>query len=120
MGDNKIEYIYSSNGQKLQKKVSQGSTVNTTDYLEGFQYVNNVLSFVPTSEGFFDFKTNSYVYQYRDHLGNVRLSYSDKNKDNKIDTSEIIEQLNYYPFGLVHKGYNQKKRSFNEGFLLPV
>jgi RHS repeat-associated protein len=49
------------------------------------------------------------VYQYKDHLGNVRLSYSDKSGDNTIQSStEIIEETNYYPFGLAHKGYNQK------------
>lgn len=38
----------------------------------------------------------------------MRLSYSDKNTDNTIDASEIIEETNYYPFGLAHSGYNQK------------
>ena len=48
-----------------------------------------------------------YVYQYRDHLGNVRLSYTDANGDGSIDpATEIIEENNYYPFGLEHKGYN--------------
>jgi RHS repeat-associated protein len=48
-----------------------------------------------------------YVFQYKDHLGNVRLSYSDGNLDGAIDpTSEIIEESNYYPFGLKQKGYN--------------
>ena len=40
-------------------------------------------------------------------LGNIRLSYSDKNNDGQITAStEIIEENNYYPFGLEHKGYN--------------
>ena len=53
-----------------------------------------------------------YIYQYKDHLGNVRLSYSDTNNDGLItassnpSTNEIIEESNYYPFGLQHKGYN--------------
>ena len=47
------------------------------------------------------------VYQYKDHLGNVRLSYSDSNNDGAITaSSEIVEESNYYPFGLKHKGYN--------------
>ena len=54
-----------------------------------------------------------YVYQYKDHLGNVRLSYSDANKNNAIESNEIIEETNYYPFGLAHKGYNQK----NDGLM---
>lgn len=34
-----------------------------------------ILQFFPTAEGFAIIK-NLYIYQYRDHLGNVRLSYS--------------------------------------------
>ncbi len=25
------------------------------------------------------------IYQYKDHLGNIRLSYTDKNNDGKVD-----------------------------------
>ncbi len=40
-------------------------------------------------------------------MGNVRLSYSDTNNDGAITpATEIIEESNYYPFGLKHKGYN--------------
>ena len=46
------------------------------------------------------------MYQYKDHLGNVRLSYNDINEDGQISQFEIIEESNYYPFGLKHKGYN--------------
>jgi RHS repeat-associated protein len=42
-----------------------------------------------------------------DHLGNVRLSYSDANNNGKIEaSSEILKERNYYPLGLEHKGYN--------------
>jgi RHS repeat-associated protein len=41
-----------------------------------------------------------------DHLGNIRLSYSDADGNGTIAQSEIIEENNYYPFGLEHKGYN--------------
>jgi len=61
----------------------------------------------------------AYVFQYKDHLGNVRLSYSDANLDGAIqtegDASEIIEESNYYPFGLQHKGYNNVITSTNLG-----
>jgi RHS repeat-associated protein len=43
----------------------------------------------------------------KDHLGNIRLSYSDADLNGSIDpNTEIIEENNYYPFGLKHKGYN--------------
>ncbi|KZE82270.1 hypothetical protein AV926_07175 [Myroides marinus] len=108
-GTDKIEYLYTASGEKTQKKVTEKGVVTLTDYLGGFQYVKGKLSFLPTAEGFFNTETNAYVYQYKDHLGNVRLSYSDKSGDNTIQSStEIIEDTNYYPFGLAHKGYNQK------------
>jgi len=49
-----------------------------------------------------------YVFQYKDHLGNIRLSYKDKNQNDPdlLVDLEILEENNYYPFGLKHKGYN--------------
>ncbi|WP_373427990.1 RHS repeat domain-containing protein [Chryseobacterium sp. WLY505] len=41
------------------------------------------------------------MYNYTDHLGNVRLSYAKNGAG-----TEIIEESNYYPFGLKHEGYN--------------
>mgnify|MGYP001817405351 FL=1 len=75
---------------------------------------NEVLKFFNTYEGYVEPSGTAfdYVYQYKDHLGNIRLSYSDKNNDGDIDIStdpnimEIVEENNYYPFGLKHKGYN--------------
>ncbi|WP_237732411.1 DUF6443 domain-containing protein [Flavobacterium sp. UGB4466] len=61
------------------------------------------LEFFPTAEGYYDNIGKKYVYQYKDHLGNIRLSYA-KNPVNQV--LAIIEESNYYPFGLKHKGYN--------------
>jgi len=61
------------------------------------------LEFFPTTEGYYDYVGKKYVYQYKDHLGNIRLSYA-KNPGTQV--LEIIEENNYYPFGLKHKGYN--------------
>ncbi len=58
------------------------------------------LNFVPTAEGFYSFAENRYIYQYKDHLGNARLSYA-----KKLDGSlEITDRNDYYPFGLNHIG----------------
>jgi RHS repeat-associated protein len=59
------------------------------------------LKFFPTSEGYFNVETGKYVYNYTDHLGNIRLSYAKNGAG-----TEIIEESNYYPFGLKHEGYN--------------
>jgi RHS repeat-associated protein len=105
-------YIYRADGTKLRKSYttyfSKGSAERTviTDYLDGFQYtVNHIgtvsLEFVPTSEGYFNFKNNKYIYNYADHLGNIRLSYF-----NNGSSTEVLEENNYYPFGLKHDDYN--------------
>ena len=114
-----ISYTYNAAGTRLAKKVQpSGGTAVTTDYTNGFQYENNVLKFFPQPEGYVEFKNNQYLYtyQYKDHLGNVRLTYRDgyrnhptleNAKDGVIQVTEIIEENNYYPFGLKHKGYNE-------------
>ncbi|WP_244893773.1 DUF6443 domain-containing protein [Elizabethkingia meningoseptica] len=91
-------FVYRADGSKLKKVFGD----KTTDYLDGFQYENGVLQFVPTSEGYFDVIKNRYIYNYTDHLGNVRLSYT----KGASGGAEIIEENNYYPFGLKHEGYN--------------
>jgi RHS repeat-associated protein len=100
-----IEYIYNSDGVKLEKIVTQGTSVSTTKYLQGFQYLNDVLQFFPHSEGYVAKQGSSYkyVFQYKDHLGNVRLSYA---KNPITGNTDVIEESHYYPFGLKHSGYN--------------
>jgi len=71
------------------------------DYIDGFQYENGVLKFIPTATGYFDFIKNKYIYNYTDHLGNVRVTYFHNGTG-----IEVLEENNYYPFGLKHEGYN--------------
>ncbi|WP_374173550.1 DUF6443 domain-containing protein [Flavobacterium tructae] len=99
-----IKYTYDAVGVK-QRKVVNGIT---TDYANGFQYENNELKFFPHSEGYVSNNKGiySYIYNYKDHLGNIRVSYGDANSNGTIESSEIIEENNYYPFGLKHGGYN--------------
>jgi RHS repeat-associated protein len=104
-----IVYIYNASGQKVQKVVTENTTVTTTDYLRGYQYKNTVLQFFPTVEGYVKntpvsgTNTYSYVFNYTDHLGNTRLSYT---KDTTTGSLKILEENNYYPFGLKHSPYN--------------
>ncbi|TRW23602.1 type IV secretion protein Rhs [Flavobacterium zepuense] len=108
----KITYLYDASGKKLQKVVTNTAVSPdpiTTDYLSGYQYKNNVLEFFPTAEGYVKATTvNSvsyynYVFNYLDHLGNVRVSYTVDPVDNVL---KILEENHYYPFGLKHNGYN--------------
>ncbi|GAB5400806.1 MAG: hypothetical protein Aureis2KO_23910 [Aureisphaera sp.] len=119
-----ISYIYDAMGTKLKKTVTEGSTTHTTKYANGYVYLDDELQFFPHPEGYVKpvvgtteevkgFKggqtTTSgyqYVFQYVDHLGNVRLSYADSDLNGSVGTSEIIEVSHYYPFGLKQKGYN--------------
>jgi RHS repeat-associated protein len=104
-----IVYFYNASGQKVQKVVTENTTVTTTDYLGGYQYKNAVLQFLPTVEGYVKntpvsgINTYSYVFNYTDHLGNTRLSYT---KDTATGSLKIVEENNYYPFGLKHNSYN--------------
>jgi RHS repeat-associated protein len=59
-------------------------------------YHTPTLSFFPTAEGFYDYERKEYIYQYKDHLGNVRVSY----KKNAGGFAEITDQNDYYPFGM--------------------
>ncbi|NQY05524.1 MAG: hypothetical protein HRT68_04775, partial [Flavobacteriaceae bacterium] len=79
------------------------------------------LEFMSHSEGYVEKGTGAkgskpyrYVYQYKDHLGNIRLAYSDYDNDGKIDVvrdgvdldgdnqqdHEIVQVQDYYAFGL--------------------
>lgn len=108
-GDNKITYLYNATGEKLSKTVLQTGAITTTDYLSGFQYKNTILQFFPQAEGYVNATQNgtsytfNYVFNYTDHLGNIRLSYS---QDPSTNVLKVIEENHYYPFGLKHTGYN--------------
>ncbi|MEN1784649.1 MAG: DUF6443 domain-containing protein, partial [Bacteroidota bacterium] len=101
-----ISYVYDALGTKLQKTVTEGANTTTTSYATGYVYKNGNLEFFPHSEGYVTPKGSGYryVYQYSDHLGNVRLSYTEDPSNPGAPT--IIEENNYYPFGLKHRGYN--------------
>ncbi|MCX2682189.1 RHS repeat-associated core domain-containing protein, partial [Galbibacter sp. EGI 63066] len=105
IGGGNISYIYDATGVKLKKTVSTGKV---TEYAGNYIYENNQLQFFNHAEGYVtpNGSDYDYVYQYKDHLGNVRLSYQDADNNGSIATNEIVEESNYYPFGLKHKGYN--------------
>ncbi len=112
-----IYYIYTATGTKLKKIVRQpDGTAVETEYSGGFIYEKqhsgtNTFQYFATTEGYAVKSTDpkksfDYIYQYKDHLGNVRLSYKDVDGNGAISNAEIVEQSNYYAFGLQHKGYN--------------
>ena len=132
LGQDRIEYVYDATGVKLMKSVvdisefGSSTTTNTANTVyagnyiyetasvsQGFNYteVDKGLQFFNQPEGYVKYDQASasfdYVYQYKDHLNNVRLSYSDTDENGTIDAAtEIIQEKNFYPFGLTHSGYN--------------
>ncbi len=104
----KINYTYDAAGIKLKKVVNDGGNLTTTDYVNGYIYENNTLQFFNHPEGYVhnDNGTFKYVYNYVDHLGSIRLSYSDGDGNGSISQSEIIKENHYYPYGLKMRGFN--------------
>lgn len=114
-----IQFIYDALGNKLAKLStisypnSSGGwyppVVEKTEYLMELIFNNNVLQFIPNSEGYsYNDGTNNFrnVFQFKDNLGNIRLSYTDLNLNDAIEINEIFDENNFYPFGLKHTGYN--------------
>ncbi len=58
------------------------------------------LRFFPTAEGFYDYKKGQYIYQYKDHLGNTRVSFGRSSSG----IVQIVDVNDYYPFGMNHLG----------------
>ncbi|WDF70452.1 DUF6443 domain-containing protein [Sphingobacterium oryzagri] len=114
-GQKFISYIYNALGQKVGKRVLNNSPIGAqedtvTDYLGGYQYVDNKLELFPTAEGYVrvtDIVLFNYVYNYRDHLGNIRLSYT---RDHN-NVTRTLEENHYYPFGMRHS-YNKEIRDW--------
>ncbi|WP_109300057.1 DUF6443 domain-containing protein [Aquimarina sp. AU474] len=117
-GTGTISYIYDATGAKLKKIVTEGSSLINTEYAGNYVYKNGNLEFFNHPEGYVEKEADGYkyVYQFKDHLGNVRLSYKDANKDGTITQNEIVQEKNYYPFGLTHKGYNSVLRGRNHTY----
>ncbi|MGV8947174.1 MAG: DUF6443 domain-containing protein [Lutibacter sp.] len=120
--DKYIDYIYDATGVKLEKVVTEGTNTTRTKYagnyiyeeasgLEELKFFNQPEGYVePDGSGGFD-----YVYQFKDHLGNIRLSYKDVSLTSTPQL-EIVEENNYYPFGLQHKGYNNTINGVENNF----
>ncbi|ALR29411.1 hypothetical protein ATE47_02165 [Chryseobacterium sp. IHB B 17019] len=109
-------YNYRADGSKIAKvytfkdpRISNTLATTSTDYLDGFQYEAKsggtestiaTLQFIPTSEGYFDFGQNKYIYQYKDQVGNIRLAFFKDGSGNPA----IDRATDFYPFGLEFGG----------------
>ncbi|WP_298759126.1 DUF6443 domain-containing protein [uncultured Psychroserpens sp.] len=74
--DGDINYIYDATGIKLKKIVKENEN---TEYAGNYVYENDKLKFFFHPEGYVEPDKDQfrYVYQYKDHLSNIRLSFTD-------------------------------------------
>jgi RHS repeat-associated protein len=112
--------------KKLRKTVTEADTQANTHSMGSFQYNNSTLQYIQTSEGYVrhtppssgtNYGAFDYVYNYTDHLGNVRLSYT---LDPSAQEIKILEENHYYPFGMKHT-YNTSRKDIrvDDAFLDP-
>ena len=116
-GSRSISFLYDAGGNKLRKTVVQsGVTQYTQDYVGGIEYKTvsgtTTLEAIYHAEGRVTTINGSLKYEYalKDHLGNTRLMFSDKNNDGYItqsssqEASEVTQENHYYPFGMSMEG----------------
>ncbi len=105
-----ITYIYDATGNKQKKLVSEGSSLTETEYAGNYIYKNGELEFFNHSEGYTEpvVATDGtrtgyrYTYQYKDHLGNIRLSYQDSN------SNEVYQDVVFTDFATDLGGWTPK------------
>lgn len=81
--DKQLSYIYDAAGRKLCQKVEKsGVVLKKTDYSGEFFYENDTLKFINHEEGRVVMTGTAPEYQYhlKDHLGNVRVTFTSKDE----------------------------------------
>lgn len=116
----KMEMVYDANGTKLKMTKTVNSVVEETIYAGEFEYINGDIKSIYHEEGrvvyqsIFPFVQGPQDYiewQISDHLGNVRVRFTDRDNDGEIIVdkedplaSEVIGSYHYYPFGMKMEG----------------
>ena len=134
ISSNSINFTYDASGTKLQKHSQgqeDGQAVNTTkDYVGGIEYKDGVIEAIYHGEGRVLLKRDDQSgsvrfqseYNLKDHLGNVRVVFSDLNENGYLEPfafnpqfpfpgdpinyqpSEMLQENHYYPFGMEMEG----------------
>ena len=116
-----IRYIYSADGVKLRKAVTDETGLIDThnDYLGSLVYEDNNLKAILTSTGRVVSEVSGqdvlYKYEYNltDHLGNVRAVF--RGTDN--GSPELVQTTDYFPFGMVMDQQNLQIGGFENNYL---
>ncbi len=111
-GNRTITFVYDASGAKLQKITNDNGTTVITNYVNGVEYLGETLQRIAHTEGaivrIVEGATATVTYQHeyvlRDHLGNTRVSFRDKNNDGIVGDTDITQINHYYPFGLNMEG----------------
>ncbi|GCC52388.1 hypothetical protein SanaruYs_26250 [Chryseotalea sanaruensis] len=115
-----IQYIYTATGQKLAQVVTEGIKTKTTDYAGEFIYQNDTLQFVNHEEGRIIPSPLSsgegqggeaqaeYQYHLKDHLGNVRVTFTsvpevEETLGTLETTNENEERANFLKYDDIRK-----------------
>jgi len=134
INDNYINFTYDAAGTKLKKHSTgqeDGEQVdNTSDYIGGIEYKNGTIEAIYHAEGRVVYKRDEDSgtirlvpeYYLKDHLGNVRVVFSDLNENGYLEPfafdpawpilsdpmsyepSELLQENHYYPFGMEMEG----------------
>lgn len=84
----------------IRKQSYDNNTLQTTtDYVDGFVYVNNTLSYFPMPEGRVLYNSGTPVQEFimTDQQGNARISF----QNNGSGTAVVKQENSYYAFGLI-------------------
>ncbi len=122
-GNKVIDVLYDGAGRKLRKTVTDNGVLQyKQDYVNGIEYrttttVTLSLESIYYSEGrVFNTYVGTtsadalrYEYSIKDHQGNTRLTFTDKNGDGTIQetntsANEVLQENHYYPFGMSMSG----------------
>ena len=90
-------------GTLLQRKhIKNNAPVSKRDYLRGKELSNDLMESVYHEDGRVIKSGNTWQYEYwlKDHLGNIRATFSDANGNNIITDNERKSRNDYYSFGL--------------------
>ena len=125
-----ISFLYDAGGNKLRKTVVDNGTMQyIQDYVGGIEYRTNssnviALEAIYHAEGRITTISGTLKYEYamKDHLGNTRLMFCDKNANGVItqsgapESSEVTQENHYYGFGMAMENvwYNTPSVSDNK------
>lgn len=102
--DTEVKYTYDAQGNKIIEITQQGQFNVTYRYYGDFIYENGKLHSIVTSFGRLvpESINSNFLYEYAisDHIGNIRLRFCDLDKNGILNSTDILEEQNYYPFGM--------------------